>query len=63
MVIDMKFIMCFSEETKERLIRNGYKLLNEVKTGSKTIYFFKNEIDSKLTFSKDEVVYTNKLFY
>ena len=55
--------MCFSELTKERLIRNGYKLLNEVKTGSKTIYYFKNEIDSKLTFSKDEVVYTNKLFY
>ena len=57
------FIICFSSETKNKLINNGYKLLNEQKSKNGTMYYLKNNKDNKLNFSKNEVIYTNKMLY
>ena len=59
------FIMCFTEDTKNKLIGQGYELLNEINNNNKTIYYFKNDdsLNNKLTFSKNEIIYTNKMLY
>ena len=59
------FIMCFTEDTKNKLIGQGYELLNEINNNNKTIYYFKNNnsLNKKLTFSKNEIIYTNKMLY
>ena len=59
----INFIICFSSETINKLINNGYKLLNEQKSKYGTMYYFKNNKDNKLNFSKNEVIYTNKMLY
>ena len=59
------FIMCFTEDVKNKLIGQGYELLNEINNNNKTIYYFKNDdsLNNKLTFSKNEIIYTNKMLY
>ena len=59
------FIMCFTEDTKNKLIGQGYELLNEINNNNKTIYYFKNNnsLNKKLIFSKNEIIYTNKMLY
>ena len=59
------FIMCFTEDVKNKLIGQGYELLNEINNNNKTIYYFKNDnsLNKKLTFSKNEIIYTNKMLY
>ena len=59
------FIMCFTEDVKNKLIGQGYELLNEINNNNKTIYYFKNNnsLNKKLTFSKNEIIYTNKMLY
>ena len=42
------FIMCFTEETKNKLVNQGYKLLNEIITDNKSIYYFKNNINKTI---------------
>lgn len=48
-----QFIKVFTEEDKEYLVNNGYKLLNSEKNGNIMIYTFKND-SNKLTFSKED---------
>lgn len=59
------FIMCFTEDVKNKLIGQGYELLNEINNNNKTIYYFKNDnsLNKKLKFSKNEIIYTNKMLY
>lgn len=56
------FLYCFNEETKLKLITNGYKFIKEVKFQDKTGFLFANN-GIKLTFDKSEVLYTNKLYF
>ena len=57
------FIMCFTEEIKDKLIKEDYELLNIIDNDNQKIYYFKNKINNKINFSKNEIVYTNKMLY
>ena len=57
------FIMCFTEETKDKLIKEGYELLNIIDNDNQKLYYFKNKINNKINFSKNEIIYTNKMLY
>lgn len=57
------FIMCFTEETKDKLIKEDYELLNIIDNDNQKIYYFKNKINNKINFSKNEIIYTNKMLY
>ena len=57
------FIMCFTEEIKDRLIKEGYELLNIIDNDNQKLYYFKNKINNKINFSKNEIIYTNKMLY
>ena len=58
------FIMCFTEEIKDRLIKEGYELLNIIDNNdNQKLYYFKNKINNKINFSKNEIIYTNKMLY
>ena len=57
------FIMCFTEEIKDKLIKEGYELLNIIDNDNQKLYYFKNNINNKINFSKNEIVYTNKMLY
>ena len=57
------FIMWFTEETKDKLIKEGYELLNIIDNDNQKLYYFKNKINNKINFSKNEIIYTNKMLY
>ena len=57
------FIMRFTEETKDKLIKEGYELLNIIDNDNQKLYYFKNKINNKINFSKNEIVCTNKMLY
>ena len=57
------FIMCFTEETKDKLIKEDYELLNVIDNDNQKLYYFKNKINNKINFSKNEIIYTNKMLY
>ena len=57
------FIMCFTEETKDKLIKEGYELLNIIDNDNQKLYYFKNKINNKINFSKNEIDCTNKMLY
>ena len=58
------FIMCFTEEIKDRLIKEDYELLNIIDNkDNQKLYYFKNKINNKINFSKNEIIYTNKMLY
>ena len=57
------FIMCFTEEIKDKLIKEGYELLNIIDNDNQKLYYFKNKINDKINFSKNEIIYTNKMLY
>ena len=57
------FIMCFTEETKYKLIKEDYELLNIIDNDNQKLYYFKNKINNKINFSKNEIIYTNKMLY
>ena len=57
------FIMCFTEETKDKLIKEDYELLNIIDNDNQKLYYFKNKINNKINFSKNEIIYTNKMLY
>ena len=58
------FIMCFTEEIKDKLIKEGYELLNSIDNNdNQKLYYFKNKINNKINFSKNEIIYTNKMLY
>ena len=64
MINSMKnFIMCFTEKTKDKLIKEGYELLNIIDNDNQKLYYFKNKINNKINFSKNEIIYTNKMLY
>ena len=50
------FIMCFTEETKDKLIKEGYELLNIIDNDNQKLYYFKNKINNKINFSKNEII-------
>lgn len=58
----MQFLYCFDKNTKDKLVLNGYKFMYEKHLGEKIIFLFANNTD-KLTFSKGEVFYTDKLTF
>lgn len=58
----MKFLYCFDEEVKEKLLKNNYKFMCSKNINNTTAYVFLND-GNKLTFSNQEVVYTNKLLF
>lgn len=45
-----KFLFVFNEEDKNKLIKRGYEIMNQLNQGSFTIYQFKN--NNKLNFDK-----------
>lgn len=45
-----KYIYCYDEDTKEKLIKRGFRLMNTHLTSEENIYVFKN--DASL-FTKD----------
>ena len=57
------FIMCFTEEIKDKLIKEGYELLNIIDNDNQKLYYFKNKINNKINFSKNEILCTNKMLY
>ena len=58
------FIMCFTEEIKDKLIKEGYELLNIIDNNdNQKLYYFKNKINNKINFSKNKIVCTNKMLY
>ena len=57
------FIMCFTEEIKDKLIKECYELLNIIDNDNQKLYYFKNKINNKINFSKNEIVYTNRMLY
>ena len=57
------FIMCFTEETKDKLIKEGYELLNIIDNDNQKLYYFKNKINNKINFGKNEILCTNKMLY
>ena len=59
----MNFIMCFTEEIKDKLIKEDYELLNIIDNDNQKLYYFKNKINNKINFSKNEIIYTNKMLY
>ena len=57
------FIMCFTEEIKDKLIKEGYELLNIIDNDNQKLYYFKNKTNNKINFSKNEIVCTNRMLY
>ena len=57
-----KFIICFDNETKEKLEYNNYTFINEFKIKDKIIYMFLNN-GSSISFNKENIYYTDKMFY
>ena len=59
-----KFILCFKEDIKNKLIAQGYNLMKEsVLPSGKAVFIFQNQIEKQLNFAKDEIAYTNKMLY
>ena len=58
------FIMCFTEDVKNKLIAQDYELMKEsALPNGRAVFIFKNKIGKKLNFSKNEIAYTNKMLY
>ena len=56
------FLYCFEDETKEKLIKNGFKFINTKVVNNKPVHIFEN--NNKKVFSKEDKVYiTNKLYF
>lgn len=56
--------MCFEEDVKNKLIAQGYNLMQEsALPNGKAVFIFQNKIGKQLNFAKDEVAYTNKMLY
>lgn len=58
----LNFIYVYKEETKNKLIENGFIFMREVVYGNRQAFLFANN-GSKLTFNQDEAVYSNKLIF
>lgn len=58
----MKLIYAFDENTKNKLIDNGYSFLNQCRYKDKEAFLFINDGVSKTTFSKDKIEYSNKMY-
>lgn len=58
----MKFLYCFDEEMKNKLLQNNYKFMCNKNINGAIVYLFLNN-GNKLTFSNKEVVFTNRILY
>ena len=58
----MKFIYAYDNETKEKLMDNGYKLITaQIINDEETFVFLNN--GKKLNFESENVKFTNKLMF
>lgn len=58
----MKFIHCFSQELKNKLLQKGYKLLSE----NDGIFIFENSLSISFDFKeidKTQFIFSNKLTF
>lgn len=58
----MKFIHCFNQELKNKLLQNGYKLLSE----NNSFFIFENNPIIKFNFEevdKKQFILTNKMIF
>ena len=58
----MKFIYAYDNETKEKLLDNGYKLMTIQLINDKETFIFLNN-GKKLNFESENVKFTNKLMF
>ena len=59
-----KFIYCIDESIKEKLIKKGYKLINENKTSNKKVWIFENKGDCNFSQEdKSKLFFTNRLTF
>lgn len=58
----MKFIYAYDNETKEKLLDEGYKLMTTQIINSKETFIFLNN-GKKLNFESENVKFTNKLMF
>lgn len=59
----MKFIYCYDDNTKERMMLNGYEFISEVQFKGKTAFLFVNN-SNKLKFTnEDKVEFSNKMYF
>lgn len=56
-----KFILVFDENTKEQLLKDGYKLLSSVPSPMGMAYYFENKPEVTKVFAGQQVVFTNIL--
>lgn len=57
----MNFIYCLNESDKDKLIAQGYNMLQETHIGDKPVWVFYNTNNKKLDFNSKDIIYTNKL--
>jgi hypothetical protein len=58
----MKFIHCFTEELKNKLINSGYKIINQ----TNGLYIFENSLSNTFNFNneeKNQFIFSNKMFF
>ena len=58
----MKFIYAYDNETKEKLLDEGYKLMTTQILNDKKVFVFLNN-GKKLNFESENVKFTNKLMF
>ena len=58
----MKFIYAYDNETKEKLLDKGYKLMTTQLINEKETFVFLNN-GKKLNFESENVKFTNKLMF
>ena len=58
----MKFIYAYDNETKEKLLDKGYKLMTTQILNDKKVFVFLNN-GKKLNFESENVKFTNKLMF
>lgn len=61
---NMKFIYCYDEESKEKLISKNYSFIREVKWHDKMAFLFINDgVEDKLLFSNSNIELSNKMCF
>jgi hypothetical protein len=56
-----KFIYCFDEETREKLEKQGYKLIKPVSIGETQGYMFENMNNKNMNFDLGRVMFSSRM--
>lgn len=61
----MRFIYCYDDKAKEKLLSQGYTFIKNIKYKNRNSYLFINDgqADNNLSFSNEEIEYSNKLCF